>query len=84
MIELAGNPAHELGLLPARLVEILIQDPLDIIGQDGRTAYGKSQFALGDTAPPGFASRARFYLDDELIADPEKNIRENCNSPQDR
>jgi 2,5-dihydroxypyridine 5,6-dioxygenase len=59
---------------------IAFQDPLDIIGQDGRTAYGTTLIALGENATWGgkqttgchqdFALRHhRFYLDDELIAD---------------
>lgn len=59
------------------------QDPLDIIGQDGRTAYGTTLFALGGNATFGgknttgchqdFALRHhRFYLDGELIADSGK------------
>lgn len=59
---------------------IAFQDPLDIIGQDGRTAYGTTLFALGENATFGgkhttgchqdFALRHhRFYLDDELVAD---------------
>ena len=59
---------------------IAFQDPLDIIGQDGRTAYGTTLFALGENATFGgkqttgchqdFALRHhRFYLDDKLIAD---------------
>jgi 2,5-dihydroxypyridine 5,6-dioxygenase len=64
---------------------ILFQDPLDIIGQDGRTAYGNTLFALGENATFGgknttgchqdFALKGhRFYLDDELIADAGKII----------
>jgi 2,5-dihydroxypyridine 5,6-dioxygenase len=59
---------------------VAYQEPLDIIGQDGRTAYGTTLFALGENATFGgkqttgchqdFALRHhRFYLDDELIAD---------------
>jgi 2,5-dihydroxypyridine 5,6-dioxygenase len=59
---------------------ILYQEPLEIIGQDGRTAYGTTLIALGENATWGgaqttgchqdFALRHhRFYLDDELIAD---------------
>lgn len=63
------------------------QNPLDIIGQDGRTAYGTTLFALGENATFGgaqttgchqdFALRHhRFYLDDELIADSGRIIPE--------
>jgi 2,5-dihydroxypyridine 5,6-dioxygenase len=59
---------------------ILFQDPLDIIGQDGRTAWGNTLFALGSNVTFGgtrttgchqdFALRGcRLYLDEELIAD---------------
>jgi 2,5-dihydroxypyridine 5,6-dioxygenase len=59
---------------------LLFQDPLDIIGQDGRTAWGRTLFALGSNVTFGgthttgchqdFALKNhRFYLDDELIAD---------------
>jgi 2,5-dihydroxypyridine 5,6-dioxygenase len=66
---------------------ILFQNPLDIIGQDGRTSYGNTLFALGENATFGgkhttgchqdFAVRQhRFYLDDELIADSGKILPE--------
>jgi len=59
---------------------LAFQDPLDVIGQDGRTMYGTTLIALGENATFGgkhttgchqdFALRHhRFYLDDELIAD---------------
>jgi 2,5-dihydroxypyridine 5,6-dioxygenase len=59
---------------------IMFQDPLDIIGQDGRTAWGNVLFALGSNVTFGgtrttgchqdFAMRnCRLYCDDELIAD---------------
>jgi 2,5-dihydroxypyridine 5,6-dioxygenase len=59
---------------------VLFQDPLEIIGQDGRTAWGTTLFALGSNITFGgtrttgchqdFALKSqRFYLDDELIAD---------------
>jgi 2,5-dihydroxypyridine 5,6-dioxygenase len=59
---------------------IMFQDPLDIIGQDGRTAWGNTLFALGSNVTFGgtrttgchqdFAMRnCRLYLDEELIAD---------------
>lgn len=62
---------------------LAFQDPMDIIGQDGRTAYGTTLFALGENATFGgkhtvgchqdFALRRhRFYLDNELIADSGK------------
>ncbi|HLY55324.1 MAG TPA: leucyl aminopeptidase [Stellaceae bacterium] len=62
---------------------LAFQDPMDVIGQDGRTAYGTTLFALGENATFGgkhtvgchqdFALRHhRFYLDDELIADSGK------------
>ena len=58
---------------------ILYQDPLAVIGQDGRTAWGTTLIALGENATFGgsqttgchqdFALRGhRLYLDDELIA----------------
>jgi hypothetical protein len=58
----------------------MFQDQLDIIGQDGRTAWGNTLFALGSNVTFGgtrttgchqdFAMRGcRLYLDDELIAD---------------
>ena len=63
------------------------QEPLDIIGQDGRTFYGNTLIALGENATFGgkhttgchqdFAMRNhRFYLNDELIADKGKIIPE--------
>jgi 2,5-dihydroxypyridine 5,6-dioxygenase len=59
---------------------ILFQDPLEIIGQDGRTAWGNTLFALGSNVTFGgtrttgchqdFALKNhRLYLDEELIAD---------------
>jgi 2,5-dihydroxypyridine 5,6-dioxygenase len=59
---------------------IAFQNPLDIIGQDGRTMYGNTLLALGENATFGgkhttgchqdFALRRhRFFLNDELIAD---------------
>lgn len=59
---------------------LAFQDPLDVIGQDGRTMYGTTLIALGENATFGgkhttgchqdFALRHhRFYLDEELIAD---------------
>jgi 2,5-dihydroxypyridine 5,6-dioxygenase len=59
---------------------IAFQDPMEIIGQDGRTAYGTTLLALGENAAFGgslttgchqdFALRhQRFFLDGELIAD---------------
>ena len=64
---------------------IAYQEPLEIIGQDGRTAYGTTLIALGENATWGgaqttgchqdFALRHhRFYLDDELIADSGKIV----------
>ncbi|MDX6512726.1 MAG: 2,5-dihydroxypyridine 5,6-dioxygenase [Gaiellaceae bacterium] len=69
---------------------ILFQDPLDIIGQDGRTAWGNTLFALGSNVTFGgtrttgchqdFALKNhRFYLDDELIADSGKIIPDYLN-----
>lgn len=66
---------------------VAFQEPLDVIGQDGRTAYGTTLFALGENATFGgkqttgchqdFALRHhRFYLDDELIADSGQIIPE--------
>lgn len=63
------------------------QNPLDVIGQDGRTAWGTTLFALGENATFGgkhttgchqdFALRHhQFYLDDELIADSGRIIPE--------
>lgn len=63
------------------------QDPLDIIGQDGRTMYGNTLIALGENATFGgkhttgchqdFALRHhRFFLNDELIADSGKILPE--------
>ncbi|MFB5147980.1 hypothetical protein WJH60_00185 [Burkholderia orbicola] len=71
-----GWGSHQRGLWNA----LGFQEPLDIIGQDGRTAWGTTLFALGENATFGgkhttgchqdFALRHhRFYLDDELIAD---------------
>jgi 2,5-dihydroxypyridine 5,6-dioxygenase len=59
---------------------IAFQDPMEVIGQDGRTAYGTTLMALGENATFGgnlttgchqdFALRHhRFFLDGELIAD---------------
>jgi len=64
---------------------LAFQDPLDVIGQDGRTMYGTTLIALGENATFGgkhttgchqdFALRRhRFFLDDELIADAGKII----------
>jgi 2,5-dihydroxypyridine 5,6-dioxygenase len=64
---------------------IMFQDPLDIIGQDGRTAWGNTLFALGSNVTFGgtrttgchqdFALRnCRLYLDEELIADSGKIV----------
>jgi 2,5-dihydroxypyridine 5,6-dioxygenase len=66
---------------------VAYQEPLDIIGQDGRTFYGNTLLALGENATFGgkhatgchqdFAMRnQRFYLDDELIADCGKIVPE--------
>lgn len=66
---------------------VAYQEPLDIIGQDGRTFYGNTLLALGENATFGgkhttgchqdFAMRnQRFYLDGELIADCGKIIPE--------
>jgi 2,5-dihydroxypyridine 5,6-dioxygenase len=71
-----GWGTHKRGLWNS----IMFQDPLDIIGQDGRTAWGNTLFALGSNVTFGgtrttgchqdFAMRGcRLYLDDELIAD---------------
>ena len=79
MISHTGWGSHPRALWNA----ISYQDPLDIIGQDGRTAYGTTLIALGENATFGgsqttgchqdFALRHhRFYLDDELIADSGK------------
>ena len=79
MISHTGWGSHPNALWNA----ISYQDPLDIIGQDGRTAYGTTLIALGENATFGgtqttgchqdFALRnQRFYLDDELIADSGK------------
>lgn len=76
MMSHIGWGSHPRGLWNS----LLFQDPLDIIGQDGRTAYGTTLFALGSNITFGgtrttgchqdFALRNhRFYLDDELIAD---------------
>ena len=76
MISHTGWGSHPKALWNA----ISYQEPLDIIGQDGRTAYGTTLIALGENATFGgsqttgchqdFALRHhRFYLDDELIAD---------------
>jgi 2,5-dihydroxypyridine 5,6-dioxygenase len=62
---------------------LAFQNPLDVIGQDGRTAYGTTLIALGENATFGgkhttgchqdFALRHhQFYLDGELIADDGK------------
>jgi 2,5-dihydroxypyridine 5,6-dioxygenase len=59
---------------------ILFQDTLDIIGQDGRAAWGNTLFALGSNVTFGgtrttgchqdFSMKnCRLYLDEELIAD---------------
>jgi 2,5-dihydroxypyridine 5,6-dioxygenase len=59
---------------------LLFQDTMDIIGQDGRAAWGNTLFALGSNVTFGgtrttgchqdFSMKnCRFYLDDELIAD---------------
>lgn len=59
---------------------VLFQDPLEIIGQDGRTAWGNTLFALGSNVTFGgtrttgchqdFALKNhRLYLDDELVAE---------------
>jgi 2,5-dihydroxypyridine 5,6-dioxygenase len=64
---------------------IMFQDSLDIIGQDGRTAWGNTLFALGSNVTFGgtrttgchqdFAMRnCRLYLDEELIADSGKIV----------
>ncbi len=69
---------------------LLFQDPLDIIGQDGRTAWGRTLFALGSNVTFGgthttgchqdFALKNhRFYLDDELIADSGRIVPEYLN-----
>jgi 2,5-dihydroxypyridine 5,6-dioxygenase len=61
------------------------QEPIDVIGQDGRTAWGTTLIALGENATFGgkhttgchqdFALRHhRFFLDGELIADSGKII----------
>jgi 2,5-dihydroxypyridine 5,6-dioxygenase len=66
---------------------LAFQDPLDVIGQDGRTMYGGTLIALGENATFGgkhttgchqdFALRHhRFYLDGELIADSGRIIPE--------
>jgi 2,5-dihydroxypyridine 5,6-dioxygenase len=71
-----GWGTHKRGLWNS----IMFQDPLDIIGQDGRTAWGNTLFALGSNVTFGgtrttgchqdFAMRGcRLYLDEELIAD---------------
>lgn len=81
MISHIGWGSHRRGLWNA----LLFQDPLEIIGQDGRTSYGTTLFALGSNITFGgthttgchqdFALRNhRFYLDDELIADSGKII----------
>jgi 2,5-dihydroxypyridine 5,6-dioxygenase len=70
---------------------LLFQDPLDIIGQDGRTAWGRTLFALGSNVTFGgthttgchqdFALKNhRFYLDDELIADSGRIVPEYLNA----
>jgi 2,5-dihydroxypyridine 5,6-dioxygenase len=64
---------------------LAFQEPLDVIGQDGRTAWGTTLLALGENATFGgkhttgchqdFALRRHcFYLDDQLIADNGKII----------
>jgi 2,5-dihydroxypyridine 5,6-dioxygenase len=69
---------------------LLFQDPLDIIGQDGRTAWGRTLFALGSNVTFGgthttgchqdFALKNhRFFLDDELIADSGKIVPDYLN-----
>ena len=76
MISHIGFGGHRRGLWNA----MMFQDPLDIIGQDGRTAWGTTLFALGSNVTFGgthttgchqdFAlKQQRFYLDDELVAD---------------
>jgi 2,5-dihydroxypyridine 5,6-dioxygenase len=71
-----GWGTHKRGLWNS----IMFQDPLDIIGQDGRTAWGNVLFALGSNVTFGgtrttgchqdFAMRGcRLYCDEELIAD---------------
>jgi 2,5-dihydroxypyridine 5,6-dioxygenase len=83
MISHTGWGSHPNALWNA----ISYQEPLDIIGQDGRTAYGTTLIALGENATFGgtqttgchqdFALRhQRFYLDDELIADSGKILPE--------
>jgi 2,5-dihydroxypyridine 5,6-dioxygenase len=81
MISHIGFGGHRRGLWNA----VLFQDPLDIIGQDGRTAWGTTLFALGSNVTFGgthttgchqdFAlKQQRFFLDDELVADSGKVI----------
>jgi 2,5-dihydroxypyridine 5,6-dioxygenase len=64
---------------------LLFQDSLDIIGQDGRAAWGNTLFALGSNVTFGgtrttgchqdFSMKGcRLYLDEELIADSGKII----------
>ena len=76
-----GWGTHKRGLWNS----ILFQDPLEIIGQDGRTAWGNTLFALGSNVTFGgtrttgchqdFAMKhCRLYLDGELIADGGKII----------
>jgi 2,5-dihydroxypyridine 5,6-dioxygenase len=76
-----GWGTHKRGLWNS----IMFQDPLDIIGQDGRTAWGNTLFALGSNVTFGgtrttgchqdFALRNhRLYCDEELIADGGKII----------
>ncbi len=79
MMSHIGWGSHRRGLWNS----LLFQDQLEIIGQDGRTSYGTTLFALGSNITFGgtrttgchqdFALRNhRFYLDDELIADSGK------------
>ena len=83
MISHTGWGSHPNALWNA----ISYQEPLDIIGQDGRTAYGTTLIALDENATFGgtqttgchqdFALRhQRFYLDDELIAGSGKILPE--------
>jgi 2,5-dihydroxypyridine 5,6-dioxygenase len=83
MISHIGFGGHRRALWNA----VLFQDPLDIIGQDGRTAWGTTLFALGSNVTFGgthitgchqdFAlKQQRFYLDDELVADSGEVIPE--------
>jgi 2,5-dihydroxypyridine 5,6-dioxygenase len=86
MISHIGWGTHKRALWNA----ILFQDALDIIGQDGRTAWGRTLFALGSNVTFGgthttgchqdFALKNhRFYLDDELIADSGKIVPDYLN-----